>query len=159
MTDALPLSHSYNFARLGNAGDEVTFSADPTQRAAIARWSGVLSLESLSVTVKIARLGASRFGLDFHLTADVTQACVVTLDPVPAHIDHAFHRELHFTGPTRRKPAAESPAEVVLDAAALEAAEEPPRGDREPALRPRRPCAGGICPLPGALSPPPRSGV
>ena len=38
MTEGLPLSHSYNLARLGNAGDTVSFAADADQRAAIARW-------------------------------------------------------------------------------------------------------------------------
>ncbi|HEU0161895.1 MAG TPA: hypothetical protein VFQ69_05795 [Rhizomicrobium sp.] len=120
MTDALPLSHSYNLARLGNAGDAVTFSADPEQLAAIARWSGVLSVEAFSVAVDIRKLGPVRFGLAFRLTADVTQACVVTLEPVPAHLEQGFSRELHFTGPARhraeRTPPKDSESEVDLDA-------------------------------------------
>jgi len=126
MTEPLPLTHSYNLARLGNAGDEVRFEADEAQRAAIAAWSGVLSLESLSVHVKLAKLGAVQFGLDFHVTAELNQVCVVTLEPVPARIDHNFHRELHFVGHSRRKASPESVAEVVLDAAALEGPEEAP---------------------------------
>jgi uncharacterized metal-binding protein YceD (DUF177 family) len=116
MTEDLPFSHFYNLARLGNAGDEVHFAADAAAREAIAAWSGVVSLERLEARVKIAKLGASRFGLDFTLDADVTQACVVTLEPVPAHIAHAFDRELQFLGPTRHRPAEdESAPEVVLD--------------------------------------------
>ncbi|HWX89470.1 MAG TPA: hypothetical protein VNY75_04140, partial [Rhizomicrobium sp.] len=103
MTEGLPLSHSINLARLGNAGDTVSFAADEAQRAAIAKWSGVLSLERLEVTVAIAKLGATGYGLDFTLTANVTQACVVTLEPVPAQIAHHFRRELLFTGPLRHK--------------------------------------------------------
>ena len=115
MTDGLPLSNPYNLARLGNAGDVVTFAADDAQRDAIARWAGVLSLQRLDVQVTIKKLGPVRFGLDFKLGADVTQACVVTLDPVPARLDNSFHRELHFSGPTRHKAADESVPEVVLD--------------------------------------------
>ena len=95
MTDGLPISQSYNLARLGNAGDVVLFSASDEQRAAIARWADVVSVEKLDVKIDIKKLGPVRFGLDFTLTADVTQACVVTLDPVPAHLEHRFHRELH----------------------------------------------------------------
>ena len=124
MTDALPLSHSYNLARLGNAGDTVTFVADEAERAAIAAWSGVLSLESFTVTVTLTKLDAAAFGLDFRVTADLNQACVVSLEPVPAHIDHSFHRELHFVGQSRRKPAAESAAEVVVDSDLEEGPEE-----------------------------------
>ena len=124
MTDGLPLSHPYNLARLGNAGDVVTFSADDAQRQAIARWVDVLSLERLDVQVTIRKLGPVRFGLDFQLGADVTQACVVTLEPVPARLDHRFHRELHFAGTARHKPADESAADVVLDSLEEEGPEE-----------------------------------
>ena len=51
MTEGLPLSYSYNLGRLGNAGDAVQFAADDAQRAAIARWSGVLSVDRLEVRV------------------------------------------------------------------------------------------------------------
>jgi len=126
MTDALPLSQTYNFARLGNAGDAVTVAADADQRAAIARWAGVLGIEDFSASVDIRKLAPNRFGLRFSLKADVTQACVVTLDPVPAHLEHSFSRELQFTGQTaRRKPAEpESAPEVVVDSLEEEGPEE-----------------------------------
>ncbi len=125
MTDKLPLSHVYNLGRLGNAGDTVTFLADPEQRTAIATWSGVLSIENFAVTVDFKKLGPTRFGLEFQVTADVTQACVVTLEPVPAHLETRFIRELHFTGQARRKRSEnESVADLVLDAAEEEGPEE-----------------------------------
>lgn len=125
MTDALPLTHLYNLGRLGNAGDAVAFSADTGQRAAIAAWSGVLSVESFSVAVDIKKLGPTRFGLEFKVTADVTQACVVTLEPVAAHLEKAFSRELHFAGQIRRKPSEdESGPDLVLDSGEEEGPEE-----------------------------------
>lgn len=123
MPETLPLAHSYNLARLGNAGDKVTFAADADQLAALARWSGVLSVASFAVAVDIAKTGANAFRLDFTVTADVVQACVVTLDPVAARLERAFTRELHFIGQIRRKPG-ESPDEVVLDADPEEGPEE-----------------------------------
>ena len=124
MSEGLPLSQSYNLARLGNAGDVVTFAADDAARAAIARWAGILSLERLEAKVEIRKLGPVRFGLDFSFTADVTQACVVTLDPVPAHLEHSFHRELHFAAPVRGKPGVESHPDLVLDSDEEEGPEE-----------------------------------
>jgi len=121
MTEGLPLSHSYNLARLGNAGDEVHFAADPESLAAIARWSGVVSVEKLETRVQISKISPTRFGVIFHLKADVTQSCVVTLEPVASHLERSFERELHFTGPVRHK-APES--EVVLDADPEEGPEE-----------------------------------
>ena len=58
---SLPLAQSYNLARLGNAGDTVSITADEAQRAAIAKWAGILSLESFEATVEIKKLGPSRF--------------------------------------------------------------------------------------------------
>ena len=125
MTNQLPLSHIYNLGRLGNAGDTVTFSADPEQRTAIATWSGVLSVESFAVTVDFKKLGPSRFAQEIQVTPDLTQASVVTLEPLPAHLETRLVRELHFTGPARRKrPEDESVVDLVLDSAEEEGPEE-----------------------------------
>lgn len=126
MTDALPLTQPYNLSRLGNAGDTVTFAADADQRQAIAQWSGVLAIDGFSASVALRKLAPTRFGLDFTVTADVQQACVVSLEPVPAHLETRFHRELEFVGPARRKPEkpAESGSDLVLDAGEEEGPEE-----------------------------------
>jgi hypothetical protein len=123
MTSGLPLSHNYNLARLGNAGDDVHFAADDEQRAAIARWSGVVSVEGLKARVEIRKISPTRFGLAFHLTADVTQSCVVTLEPVVSHLERNFARELDFVGAARHK-LPDSEPELVLDADPDEGPEE-----------------------------------
>lgn len=112
----LPLAHSYNLARLGNAGDEVVITADADQRAAIARWAGIVALGSFEAKITISKLSPNRFGLDYRLTADVVQSCVVTLDPVESRMDHSFTRELRFIGPVRHKQVDDdSGPELVLD--------------------------------------------
>ncbi|HEX4272292.1 MAG TPA: YceD family protein [Rhizomicrobium sp.] len=112
----LPLAHSYNLARLGNAGDEVTITADSDQRAAIARWAGIVALGSFEAKIAISKQGISRFGLTYRLTADVVQSCVVTLEPVESRMDHGFARELHFIGPVRHKLVDDdSGPDLVLD--------------------------------------------
>jgi hypothetical protein len=125
MTSDMPLRHSYNLARLGIAGDEVFLVADAQQRAEIARWSGLLSVEKFEAGIGIQKLGLNRFGLDFRLLADVTQSCVVTLEPVLSHMERSFHRELQFAGTLRHKPASEEPAaELLLDGEEDEGPEE-----------------------------------
>ena len=118
MTEGLPLSHSYNLARLGNAGDEVRFWADEAERAHIAEWAGVQSVERLEVQVGVKKLEPNRFALSFDLAAEVTQSCVVTLEPVPAQIQRSFSRELVFVGTTRHR-ADQTPkpaeSEAVID--------------------------------------------
>jgi hypothetical protein len=126
MTEDLPLSHIYNLGRLGNAGDAVRIVADADQRVGIAKWSGVLSVEKLEAAVELKKLSPTRFGLSFHLVAEVNQACVVTLEPVAGRLDHRFERELHFIGQVRHKADSpgEKPVELVLDADPEEAPEE-----------------------------------
>lgn len=116
MTNGLPLTHDYNLARLGNAGDVVEFAASEAERAAIARWSGIVSLERFEAKVEIGKLAPNRFGLSFLLSADLTQACVVTLDPVTSRMERRFARELHFQGVGRHRAAADSGPELALDA-------------------------------------------
>lgn len=117
MTEGLPFSHSYNLARLGNAGDTVRFVADEAQRAGIAKWADILSLEKFETGVEIKKLAPNRYGLAFHLTADVTQSCVVTLEPVPSQMDKRFTREVVFVGASRHRDAADSAPgpDLVLD--------------------------------------------
>jgi uncharacterized metal-binding protein YceD (DUF177 family) len=119
MTKGLPLSHVYNLARLGNAGDAVHFAADTEQRGAIAKWSGIVSVEKFEAGVEIQKLAPNRFALAFRLSADVTQACVVTLEPVSSHMERSFTRELMFVG-----SYSGSGPEVVLDSALEEGPEE-----------------------------------
>lgn len=69
-------------------------------------------------------ISSSRFSLDFRLTADVTQACVVTLEPVKSHLERNFARELDFVGPVRHKAAELVEPELVLDVGLEEGPEE-----------------------------------
>ena len=73
---------------------------------------------------------------------------------LPAHMERDFSRELHFAGrPVRHKAAESVPSWCWIPT--------PRRARRrsQPAFRPGRPRAGGICPVPGALSPPSRCGI
>jgi uncharacterized metal-binding protein YceD (DUF177 family) len=76
-----------------DAGIAVEFSADPGERRALARRFGLLELRSLHVEGRLDR-GDDRQELRFQgwLEAEVVQACVVTLEPVPATIRQPVER-------------------------------------------------------------------
>lgn len=127
MTQGLPLVHSYNLARLGNAGDEVRFAAEAEALAQVARWAGIPSVEKFEVRVELKKLAPNRFGLTFHLLAGVVQSCVVTLEPVRTAMERSFSRELVFVGAQRHKPAQKLPSpesETLLDSTEEEGPEE-----------------------------------
>jgi uncharacterized metal-binding protein YceD (DUF177 family) len=123
-----PIVHSYNLARLGNAGDEIRFEAGAEERAAIAALAGALSVARFLVQVNLEKAGASRFALDYRLEAEVTQACVVTLEPVVSRIERTFSRALHFTGGGRSAArGGESPKPLEIDFSGQD-----PEGTEEP---------------------------
>lgn len=115
MTKDLPFSHLYNLNRLGQAGDEVRFSAGEEERAALARFAGVLRVDGFEAVIDLKKLSPNRFRLDFTLDAAIVQACVVTLADVPDRIQLRFDRELHFSPSLRRTAENESQAEVPLE--------------------------------------------
>jgi hypothetical protein len=91
-----PLSRIYDLSRLSDAGDEIVIAANPEQRARLAEWAGVESIGSFEARVTLRRLSASRFDYEAALSADIVQSCVVSLEPVPAHVAVDIARELHL---------------------------------------------------------------
>ncbi len=78
--------------QIGAGESRVATTAGPEERAALARRFGLVSVESLEARYALRRsaAGAKAHG---HLSAAVTQACVVTGDPLPARIEEDFEIE------------------------------------------------------------------
>lgn len=65
-------------------------AATEAERAALMRRLDLAGLGRLEAQVRIESLAGGFIRLSAHLTAEVVQACVVTLDPVASTIDEAF---------------------------------------------------------------------
>jgi len=101
------ISHIYNLNRLGQAGDAVTLQASEGERAELAelaKESNVLEVQEFGGRISLKKISSSRFDLNYHLSARIVQACVVTLELLGAHIEKDFLRELHYA-PNLRRPA------------------------------------------------------
>jgi uncharacterized metal-binding protein YceD (DUF177 family) len=68
-------------------------SAEPGERAALARRFGLVSLDRLDATLELRRQAGDIIHVSGRLMADVVQSCVVSLAPVPAHIETDFELE------------------------------------------------------------------
>lgn len=80
----------------GNVPPQQDFRIEATaeERAALAKRFALIALDALTAEGSLETLeGGQRAVLRAHLTAKVTQACVVTLAPVAAEIDEAFTLE------------------------------------------------------------------
>lgn len=70
----------------------VDIAPDAPARAALAAEMDLLDLPALRLTGSLRADGAQDWLLEARLVADVVQPCVVTLAPVPAHLDEAIRR-------------------------------------------------------------------
>lgn len=106
-TTAPEFSRPIDVARIGSGATVHDISANPGERAALAKRFGLLDLGRLDAHVTLRRTHGGMLRLNAHLSADVTQACVVTLAPVPGRIEEDF--AIVYS-------AAAGAAEVAIDA-------------------------------------------
>jgi len=75
-------------------GTEIVREATPAERAAVAAALGVLSCDHLKVRYTLRPANKDRYLLTGVIDLAVTQACVVTLEPVTARSSESFSVEL-----------------------------------------------------------------
>jgi uncharacterized metal-binding protein YceD (DUF177 family) len=83
-------SRPFDTAELGEHAERRALESTEEERRALAKRFGTLSIERLLAEVSIARLGDGLLCVEGSFAATVTQACVVTLEPVKSDIDEAF---------------------------------------------------------------------
>jgi uncharacterized metal-binding protein YceD (DUF177 family) len=68
-------------------GEEGLITATPSECRAIAKMLDLVSLERLALTYRLRSEGGGRIGLTGTLAARMMQICVVSLEPVQAHLE------------------------------------------------------------------------
>lgn len=92
-------------AEIPERGTRQRREATVGEREAVATALGILGCERIVVSYEVVPRAGGRYVLDGKLEADVTQACVVTLDPVPQHISARL--SVDFEPPVHRRQAEE----------------------------------------------------
>jgi uncharacterized metal-binding protein YceD (DUF177 family) len=120
-----PYTHGFDLASVSERGEEITLSPSSAERAAIASWLGALSVESFEAKVRLARAGTGRYSYEAEFAAQVTQACVITLEPVPATLEGDFHRSFLVEPrvPAGRREAVQQPRSRKIEVLESEADE------------------------------------
>ena len=80
--DTLPLSRQIDVSMLSENGSRDRIDASDAERAAIAELLGLVALEALTFDYALAWSGKDRLALEGAVDARLTQACVVTLEPL-----------------------------------------------------------------------------
>jgi len=95
-----------------------TIEATPAERAALAERNGLVEIAELTARFVLKRSGKGvRVSGELH--AEVTQTCVVTIEPFPVMIDEPI--DVRFAPPAERRPSTGGVEETL----ALDA-EDPP---------------------------------
>jgi len=108
-----PRSRTNEFSRpvaiesIGPKAQVRRIEAGVGERRALAERFGLPAIERLSASIELSRPGGDMVLAKGHLVADVVQSCVVTLEPVPAHVEADF--ACRYAGGARPE------AEVDLD--------------------------------------------
>jgi uncharacterized metal-binding protein YceD (DUF177 family) len=104
---AIPFSFVVEVAALPPKGRDYDLTAKPDEQAAIAQSLGLESLGSLTAHLAVTPAAGGMVNVTGTVTADVVQACVVTLAPVPSHIHEDIARRFMAEAP--RDPDADAP--------------------------------------------------
>ena len=114
--DDTPFSYPVKVGHISANPVEVTISADAGERAGLAKLWSILEVKALTATFEVRRWKRDGVRLKGRVTADIVQACVVTLDPVESHIDEPV--EVVFVpegSKLARLPLASESGEMLLD--------------------------------------------
>ncbi len=85
------LSRRFQPAGLGEDEIVEAFEATPGERAALAERFDLLALDFLSAVLRLRRLeGGPIVRVEGRFEAEVTQSCVVTLEPFPSRLEQDF---------------------------------------------------------------------
>jgi uncharacterized metal-binding protein YceD (DUF177 family) len=89
-TGAPEFSHPVSIARLGFKPASYKIAANASERAALARRFDLLSLDRFEATVTLQREAGDAVRFEGEIEADLVQACVASLEPVPSHVADRF---------------------------------------------------------------------
>lgn len=95
-------------------GITVEVEADPAERRALARRFDLLELRQLRGHGRLERPAAEEICLDGWLEAELSQACVISLEPVPAAIREPVRRRYRRDVAAAEPPAADDELEPLI---------------------------------------------
>ncbi len=111
-----PFSRPIAVDSVGEGGQRLKYRASEAECAALAEQDALVALRDLIVEAEVFRRGREHLLVRGRVTAVVTQACVVTLEPFEAKVEETF--EIEFA------PRAEAEAAYERAMAEIEAAKD-----------------------------------
>ena len=99
MSEATPFSRLVRVDALPRDGLPQTIEANAAERAALARLNDLPAIASLKADLRLTRAGRGAVRVRGEVLAQVTQTCVVTLEPIDASVREEV--DVRFAEPAR----------------------------------------------------------
>jgi uncharacterized metal-binding protein YceD (DUF177 family) len=119
---ASPVSMKVDVSRLPARGITVELDADDAQRAALAAQHDLSAVNTFGFKLRVSLWKRDGAHVTGRVTADITQTCVVTLEPVEARIEEAVSA-IFVPENSRLAPVRLEDGEILLDAEGEDAPE------------------------------------
>ncbi|TAN01953.1 MAG: DUF177 domain-containing protein [Rhizobiaceae bacterium] len=111
-----PVSFRASVLHLPQKGMPVTIEADETQRHLLAQVHGLLSVGSFRADIVVSNWKSDGVRVNGQVVADITQACVISLDPVESHVEAQISALFVPENSRLAKVHTGNSEEIVLDA-------------------------------------------
>jgi hypothetical protein len=105
------LAWSHRVTEIPEAGLDETRTASAAECAAVAEALDILACDDLKAGYTVSSLGQGRYRMRGRVKARVTQACVVSLEPVMRTVDDAF--DVEFWPPGTLPEVGDAEVEVM----------------------------------------------
>ena len=111
MTEAKPFSRVARVDALPPEGQTVTIEATSVEREALASFFELPAIAALTATLRLEPWGRGGARVTGAVHGELTQICVVSLEPFPATVDEAVdvrfapHAAARFQAPRRKRNA------------------------------------------------------
>lgn len=113
MSEGHEFKRTISVSKIGDAGLQQTVTARAEELPAIARYLELAGVKSLRGAFALERWRGRGVRLTGSVIADVVQTCVVTLDPVDAHVEGNFERQ--FLPPDKLSAVLGDQTDVFVD--------------------------------------------
>ncbi|MCE9521459.1 MAG: DUF177 domain-containing protein [Alphaproteobacteria bacterium] len=100
-------------SKINEGGLVKTISATPAEIPSIAAYLDIAGIDALSADMTVTRWRSKGIRVQGKLKADVIQNCIVTLEPISAHIETEFERRFQPLDP--RAATHDTQHEVIVD--------------------------------------------
>ena len=109
--------------QIPKAGTAIVVEASEAEREALARRVGLPAIAALRCEFMLHPLPGGAVAAHLHLRAEITQICVVTLDPFAATLVEEAHLRFVPSGRESDDPDPEAPDEIPFEGEAIDLGE------------------------------------